>query len=331
MQATRRHILMTLAAAAAGTLAPGASWAKAAFPDRPIRLLVGFAPGGLTDIAARALAERMSKALGVSVVVENRPGAQTIIATTAAARAQPDGYTLTFAGTNGMILNPLLYNGLPYQRSDFRLLGSMGRSPMILMVNSGLGVDSVQELIELARSKPGELAFAHAGQGVINHLALLHFQARTGTQFQDVPYKGSGPALIDLMAGTVQGTFDFPTSALASIKAGKCKALAVTADERLSSLPDVPTMREAGVDDFELYTRMMISGPAAMPEDVVRVLEDAVRKGTEDPSLIAQFAEQGVTVQFTPGDELVQVAEQESELWGAVIRENQVPKSELKG
>lgn len=329
MNSSRRRVLQALSAAAAVPMAHHLAFAQAAYPSRPIRVLVGFAPGGLTDIAARALSERMGKALGVSVVVENRPGAQTIIATTAAARAQPDGYTLTFAGTNGMILNPLLYNGLPYQQSDFRFLGSMGRSPMILMVNSGLGVETVEEFIELAKEKPGELACAHAGTGVINHLALLHFQARTGTEFQDVPYKGSGPALIDLMAGTVQCTFDFPTSALPSIQSGKAKALAVTADTRLSSLPDVPTMGEAGVDDFELYTRMMISGPAGMPDDVVRTLEDAVRKGVEDPSLIAQFEEQGVMVEFTPGDQLVKVVEDESAMWGEVIRENNVPKSEL--
>lgn len=305
------------------------AWAQSPFPSRPIRLVVGFAPGGLTDLAARALAERMSKALKSSVVVENRPGGQTIIATSAVARAEPDGYTLAFAGTNGMILNPLLYNDLPYNRSDFRQLGSMGRSAMLLIVHPDLGVNNVQEFIALAKQKPGLLNCAHAGRGVINHLAMLHFQSLTGTQFQDVPYKGSGPALIDLMAGTVQCTFDFPTSALPNIRAGKLKVLAVTADQRLSSLPDVPTMKEAGVDDFELYTRMMISGPAAMPEDVVRVLESAVAEGARDPSLIKQFAEQGVTVDFTPGKELDQVIERESALWGKVIEANQLPKIDL--
>lgn len=328
MYPTRRVVLQA-AALPLFTLA-GQALAQGSFPNRPIKLLVGFAAGGLTDIAARALAQRMSKILGQNVVVENRPGGQTIIATVAAARAEPDGYTLTFAGTNGMILNPLLYNNLPYKQSDFKFLGSMGRSPMLLIVHNDLGVQNVREFISLARKKPGEITCAHAGHGVINHLALLHFQSKTGTKFIDVPYKGSGPALLDLMAGTVQSTFDFPTSALAGIQAGKYKALAVTADRRLSSLPNVPTMKEAGLDGFELYTRMMISGPAKMPADVVATLENAVRLGTQDPSLVQQFADQGVTVEFTPSAELEKVVAAESALWQQVIQANGVPKTDLK-
>ena len=330
MSPTRRLVLQASALPLFTALGANHALAQGAFPNRPIKLLVGFAAGGLTDIAARALAQRMGKVLGQNVVVENRPGGQTIIATVAAARAEPDGYTLTFAGTNGMILNPLLYNNLPYKHADFKFLGSMGRSPMLLIVHNDLGVRNVQEFIALAKKKPGELTCAHAGHGVINHLALLHFQSKTGTRFIDVPYKGSGPALLDLMAGTVQSTFDFPTSALAGIQAGKYKALAVTADRRLSSLPNVPTMKEAGLEGFELYTRMMISGPARMPADVATTLENAVRLGTQDPSLVQQFADQGVTVEFTSSVELEKVVAAESALWQQVIQSNGVPKTDLK-
>ena len=329
MRSTRRLILQAAALPLAAS-ATRLAFAQAPFPNRPIKLLVGFAAGGLTDIAARGLAQRMSKTLGQNVVVENRPGGQTIIATVAGARAEPDGYTLTFAGTNGMILNPLLYNNLPYKQADFKFLGSMGRSPMLLIVHNDLGVNNVQEFIALAKKKPGELSCAHAGHGVINHLALLHFQSKTGTKFIDVPYKGSGPALVDLMAGTVQSTFDFPTSALSGLQAGKYKALAVTADRRLSSLPNVPTMQEAGFPGFELYTRMMISGPARMPADVVATLENAVRLGAQDPSLIQQFADQGVTVEFTSATDLEKVVANESALWQQVIQSNNIPKTELK-
>ncbi|KDC62473.1 tripartite tricarboxylate transporter family receptor [Bordetella bronchiseptica SBL-F6116] len=327
MRLTRRLVLQALAAL---PFAARPSWAQDAYPSRPVRLLVGFAPGGLTDIAARALAERMAKAMNASVVVENRPGGQAIIATVAVARAEPDGYTLGFAGTNGMILNPLLYNNLPYKQADFKQLGSMGKSPMLLIVHPDLGVQNVQEFIALARQKPGEITCAHAGRGIINHLALLHFQSKTGTQFQDVPYKGSGPALLDLMAGTVKSTFDFPTSSIANLRAGKYKALAVTADQRLSSLPDVPTMKEAGLDGFELYTRMMISGPAAMPPQVVAKLEDAVRVGTQDPGLIQQFADQGVTIEFTSAADMDRVIADESAMWEQVIKANNVPRTDLK-
>ena len=157
MPFTRRHALRALAAL---PLMPRPAWAQADFPARPVRLLVGFAPGGLTDIAARALAERMAKILKGNVVVENRPGGQAIIATVAVARAEPDGYTLGFAGTNGMILNPLLYNNLPYQVSDFKQLGSMGKSPMLLIVHPALGVKNVQEFIALAKKKPGDITLS---------------------------------------------------------------------------------------------------------------------------------------------------------------------------
>src|SRR5690606_26853319 len=154
--------------------------------------------------------------------------------------------------------------------------------------------------------------------GIINHLALLHFQSKTGTKFQDVPYKGSGPALMDLMAGTVHSTFDFPTSALAGVQGGKYKALAVTADRRLSSLPNVPTMKEAGLEGCELYTRMMIYGPAKMPADVVATLENAVRIGTQEPAFVQQFADQGVTIEFTSADDHDRVIASESALWQQV-------------
>ena len=327
MSLTRRTLLATLAAL---PFASRAAFAQSKYPNRPIRLLVGFAPGGLTDIAARALAMRMGPAMNGSVVVENRPGGQTIIATTAAARAEPDGYTLTFAGTNGMILNPLLYNNLPYSQDNFTQLGSMGKSPMLLIVNNDLGVNSVQELIALAKKSPGRMTCAHAGRGVINHLAMLHFQSQTGTEFQDVPYKGSGPALIDLIGGTVNMTFDFPTSSMAGIKAGQYKALAVTADQRLTSLPDVPTMKEAGVDDMALYTRMMISGPVGMPPDVVSTLGNAVREGTLDPSFISQFADQGVAIEYTSGADMKAIIAQESSMWEKIIKANDIPKVELK-
>lgn len=326
MPVTRRSLLGLLA----GTpIAIQPARAESAFPDHAIKLLVGFAPGGLTDIAARALAERMGPAMKGSVVVENRPGGQAIIATVAVARARADGYTLGFAGTNGMILNPLLYNNLPYKQSDFKQLGSMGKSPMVLIVSPELGVNTVQEFIALARKKPGEITCAHAGIGIINHLAMLHFQSQTGTEFQGVPYKGSGPALIDMLGGTVKSTFDFPTSALAHIKSGKLKALAVTADKRLSSLPEVPTMAEAGVGNMELYTRMMISGPAGMPAGVVKVLEAAVKAATEDPGFIKQFADQGVAIEFASSAQLDKIMADESALWAKVIRDNKVPKTEL--
>ncbi|HEY0201705.1 MAG TPA: tripartite tricarboxylate transporter substrate binding protein, partial [Burkholderiaceae bacterium] len=190
----------------------GPAWAQDKFPSRTIRIVAGFPAGGITDIAARALAERMGHHLNTAVVVDNKPGANSSIGTVAVARAPADGYTLAFAGTNAMILNPLLYRNLPYKVEDFSFLGCMGSSPMVLVVSPSLGVKTLREFIDKARANPGGIAMAHGGRGVINHLALKYFEKQTGTSFQDVPYKGSAPAIIDLIGGTVQGSFDFGVS-----------------------------------------------------------------------------------------------------------------------
>ena len=318
MRSTRRFFLQTVALPLAASSA-GFAFAKDPFPSRPIKLLVGFAAGGLTDIAARGLAQRMSKTLGQNVLVENRPGGQTIIATVAGARAEPDGYTLTFAGTNGMILNPLLYNNLPYSQADFKYLGSMGRSPMLLIVHNDLGVNNVQEFIALAKKKPGDITCAHAGHGVINHLALLHFQSKTGTKFTDVPYKGSGPALIDLMAGTVQSTFDFPTSALGGLQAGKYKALAVTADKRNAALPNVPTMAEAGVKDVEVYSWQAAAAPKGLPADIRARLEKDTIAGLKSPEMTAKFNDIGFDVVANSSKDFEAFLKAEIARWKTVI------------
>lgn len=316
----RRHLLASTAALALAC-APRAFAQSSDFPNRPIKLLVGFAPGGLTDLAARAVAEGMSKVLGQQVVVENRPGANSIIATQAVQNAPKDGYTLLFGGTNSMVLSPLLYRQLPYSvERDFAPIALLGNSPMILVVSSSLGVNSVQGFIELARAKPDTLTMAHAGNGNINHLGILLFESLTGVQLRGVPYKGSGPAIADLAAGIVNGSFDFLVSSSPQIKAGRLKALGVTSPRRVPSLPDVPTIAEAGVPGFDVRTFMMMSAPKGTPVEIVRKLSDAAERAVASRALIDSFSERGVDFEYGPPAEMFRSIAAETEKWGRLVR-----------
>lgn len=292
-------------------------------------MIAGFPAGGITDIAARALAERMTALYGSPVVVDNRPGANSAIGTTAVARAPADGYTLAFAGSNAMVLNPLLYRNLQYKVEDFNFLGCMGSSPMVLVVHPSLGVKTLQELVAKAKAAPGTINMAHGGRGVINHLTLKYFEKLTGTTFQDVPYKGSAPAITDLVGGTVQGSFDFGVSTLAHIKAGKLIALAVTSSERMAALPDVPTVIESGVPGFNVRTYMLIEGPAGMPAAVRASLVETVRKGIETPGLTEKFAPQGVFIQYGDPAFVEQLVKRETALWQRIVTESQITPSDL--
>ena len=296
--ATRRQWL-----AAAGLAAVAPTWAFASegkFPERAIKVIAGFPAGGITDIAARALSERMTSILGVSVVVDNRPGANSAIGTTAVARAPADGYTLAFAGSNAMVLNPLLYRNLQYKVEDFAFLGCMG-----------------------------SITMAHGGRGVINHLTLKYFEKLTGTSFQDVPYKGSAPAITDLVGGVVNASFDFGVSTLAHIKAGKLVPLAVTSSERMSALPDVPTLQEVGLKDFNVRTYMLIECPAGVPGPVYQKLVDAVKQGVETPGLAEKFVSQGVFIKYGSPEFVAKLVKDETALWQRIVTESNVTQTDL--
>lgn len=325
--ATRRQWL-----AAAGLAAVAPTWAFASegkFPERAIKVIAGFPAGGITDIAARALSERMTSILGVSVVVDNRPGANSAIGTTAVARAPADGYTLAFAGSNAMVLNPLLYRNLQYKVEDFAFLGCMGSSPMVLVANPSLGVKTVQELLDKAKAAPGSITMAHGGRGVINHLTLKYFEKLTGTSFQDVPYKGSAPAITDLVGGVVNASFDFGVSTLAHIKAGKLVPLAVTSSERMSALPDVPTLQEVGLKDFNVRTYMLIECPAGVPGPVYQKLVDAVKQGVETPGLAEKFVSQGVFIKYGSPEFVAKLVKDETALWQRIVTESNVTQTDL--
>jgi len=287
--------------------------------SRPVRLIAPYAPGGVTDQLARAWAEILSRELAQAVVVENRPGANTIIGTEAVARAPADGQTLLMASGASMVLNPLLYRRLPYDaQRDLTTLGMLVETPLVMVVPPGLGVASPREFVELARVRA--LNSASVGVGNPIHLAAELFRAAAGIELQNVVYPGSAPALTALLAGDVQVMFDVVLTALPFVRDGRLRALAVTTRERLSVLPDVPTVAET-FPGYEATTWFGLAAPRGLPAETEARLRAAIAVVQADAGLRARFGGLGLImlpVRDAPGIEAVLATERQR--WGAVIR-----------
>jgi len=271
----KRRLLLAAAAASltvSGALAQGSDW-----PNRPIRILVGSAPGGGTDAMARAVADRLGPALKVPVVVENRPGASNTLAADLTAKST-DGATMVMGVSTAHAIAPYLLK-LNYDNGkDLVPVAYVGSVPNVLVVGNGLGVNSVAELVAMAKKNPGKMNYASSGSGSTQHIAAELFKEATGTFLTHIPYKGSGPALMDLISGQVQLSFDTLASVLPQIQAGKVKPLAVTSDKRSPSLPNVPTLAEAGVKGVEMGAWYGIYMPASTPKAVQDRVHDEVNK-----------------------------------------------------
>jgi len=265
--------------------APWSVHAQSDYPSKPIRLIVGFTPGGISDVLSRAIAARLSTALGQQVVVENRPGAGTTIASELVAKAAPDGYTLMFQDITTHAINVSLYKKLPYDSvKDFTPITLVASTPLILVVHPSLPVKSVRELIALAKSKPGEIAYASSGNGTILHLAGETFQTQSGTKMIHVPYKGSAPAVQALLSGEVALTFGTTPAVIPSFKAGRIKALGVTTAQRVPGL-DIPTIAEGGLPKFDIVLYSGVLGPAALPPAIVNRLNAELTKVVNMPEM----------------------------------------------
>jgi tripartite-type tricarboxylate transporter receptor subunit TctC len=288
---------MLAAALAAATLGvPAAALAQQqAWPARPIRLLVGFAPGGGTDIVARTLAPKLSELLGQQVIVENRAGAAGTIAADAVAKAAPDGYTLLAGHANSNAIAPHVLAKVPYDAiTDFTPITYIGYVPNVLVVHPAVPAKTVEELVALARAKPGVLTYASSGVGSTQHLAGALFNRIAGTQMNHVPYKGSGAAIVDLLAGQVDTNFDTMPPVLEHIRSGKLRALAISTPQRLAQLGDVPTFEEKGIKGFEVTNWYSVMGPKALPREIVAKLDEAMKKAMADPEIRAKLDPQGV-------------------------------------
>lgn len=274
--------------------------ALAAFPDKPVTLIVPYPPGGATDTVARIVAKGMGQRLGQTVVVDNRAGAGTAIGATAAARAPADGHTLLISSNTTFTVNAALKTKLPYDpQKDFESIGLIGTSPLVLLAHPTLQAGSVKEVVALA--KGGKLAFASFGAGTTSHLAGEMFKVMTGAEILHVPYKGSAPAMTDLIGGQVQLSFDTNVAALPMLQAGKVKAIAVTSARRSPSLPQVPTVAEAGYPDYEMVPWITIVAPRGLPTAVQQALAKSLAGTLADPALRAELQKSGVDVSYEPG------------------------------
>jgi tripartite-type tricarboxylate transporter receptor subunit TctC len=279
---------LALALLASG-FAPDA--AAQAYPSKPVKMVVGFSPGGGTDILARILAQKLGDTWGQTVIVENRPGASATIGATVVAKAPPDGYTLAMGQLTPNAIAPALFSNLQYDAvKDFVPIILVGTSPNVLVVNPAVQAKSVAELIALAKSKPGRLTYASSGAGSLQHIAAEQFKASGGVDIIHVPFKGSAQAVVDLMSGQVDMNFDSIPAVIQHVKSGKLRAVAVTSAKRASGLPEVPTIAESGVADYDLTTWWGLFAPAGTPPEIVAKIHRDTLAALQNADLKERFA-----------------------------------------
>ncbi|WP_454688749.1 Bug family tripartite tricarboxylate transporter substrate binding protein [Achromobacter aloeverae] len=276
-----------------GAIAPAQAETQTNYPSHPVTMIVGYAAGGATDIVARLLAKSLTQELGQTFVVENRTGANSNIGAEAVTRAAPDGYTL-YVGSIANTINMTLYSKLNYDvNKDFAPIGMMASVPNILVVNPKVPVHNVKEYIAYAKAHPGKLSCASSGSGSSIHLSCELFKMETGTDILHVPYRGSGPAVADLLGGQVDSMFDNMPSSLPHVRAGKLRALGVTTLQRVSFAPDVPTLAESGLPGFSVESWFGLMAPAGTPPAVIERLNTALNKALKDPELRATYEKSG--------------------------------------
>ena len=305
---------------AVAILLAGAGSAHAqAWPNKPIRMVVPYTPGGYTDLMARLVSEKMSTALGQTIVIENKPGANAVIGTDTVAKAAPDGYTFgTVIAAHSV--NPTLNPKLPYDTmKDLTYVSLTSVAPLILIATPSLPAKDMKEFIALAKSKPGQLNFASSGIGSAAHLTMEMFKSREGVNLQHIPYKGTAGALQDTVGGQINVMFDVIGPLMSQVKSGNAKALAVAAKERVPAAGDVPTMTEAGVPDFTSGTWSGIIAPAGTPQEIVDRVAAEAKKALADPELRKKLDDQGIVPMGTSPDEFKTFVTGEIARWKKVI------------
>ncbi len=309
----RLLIGLALALACAGAQAQG-------YPTRPVRVLVGFTPGGGTDIMARFLTPRLSEYLGQQFIVENRPGAGTNVATEVVAKSAPDGYTLLFT-TSALAINASLYKNLKFEAlRDFAPISVLSESPNLLVAGPGLEAKDVAGLVALARANPGKLNYSTAGAGTSQHIAGELFKLRTKTDIVHVPYKGTAPSLTAVIAGEVQFSFANVPAILGHVKSGKLRALAVAASKRTALMPEVPTMKEAGVEGVEVAVWYGLLAPAGTPAEIVRALAAASIKAAHSPELEPRLVQEGAEPVGSTPEEFAKMLREDVAKYAEVVR-----------
>jgi tripartite-type tricarboxylate transporter receptor subunit TctC len=303
-------------------LASGSAFGQG-FPTKPVRFVVGFTPGGPSDILARALGQKLAERWSQQVVVDNRPGAGGNLAAEAAAKSAPDGHTWLLGNNSILATNQSLYRSLPYDPvKDFAPVALVAIQPNILVVHPSLPVSSVEELIQFSKANPGKLNYASSGSGAAAHLAGELFKAMAGVDLVHVPYKGAQPALTDVIAGQVQMMFATSASVIPYIKAGRLRALAVTTAQRSASVPELPTVAEAGVPGFEATTWHGVVVPAATPVAVVTRLNEEINSALSEKDLKDRLASLGAEVSTGTPRQFADYIARETPKWAKVVKDS---------
>ena len=318
----QKSLLQLVAACALLLILPLQAWPQAAYPNHPVRILLGFPPGQATDTVARAIGQKLSQIYGQPFVVENRPGAAGIIGTDLVAKAPADGYTLVMFSSGVFAVNPGLYGAkLPYDPvKDFAPITVAVSVPLFLVANASFSPNTVKELIAYAKANPGKVNFASGGNGVTNHLAMELFRSTAGLDMVHVPYKGGPPALTALIAGEVQVMFETGPGALPHVKTGKLKAIAVGSAKRSSAAPEVPTVAESGLPGFESIAWICMAAPAGTPEPIINKLHGDIVKVLAMPDIKERFSALGADPVGNTPEEFSAYLKAEIGKWSAVVK-----------
>jgi tripartite-type tricarboxylate transporter receptor subunit TctC len=316
---SRRSILLALSLCVPISIA---AQAADSFPSRPIRIVVPFAAGGSTDILARSIAQRLSESMRSPVLVENRPGGAAVVGADHVAKSPPDGYTLLMGTNTTHAVAPHLYSKLPYDPlRDFAPISEVAYNPQFLDVHPSIPARSVKELIALARARPGQLNFGTAGQGTTAHMAMELFRSMAGVDMVHVPYKGTGPAMNDLLGGHLSLMFDVVLTTLPHMRSGRIRVLGVSSLERVEVAPEVPTIAESGLPGYEALVWFGLFAPAGTASEIVTRLSGEVGKIVRHPKLTEGFRLQGLTPVGSSANEFAARVRKEHALWGKVVRE----------
>ncbi len=291
------------------------------YPAKPIRWIVGYPAGGGFDILARSLSQKMTLELGQPFIIDNRPGAAGIIGAEAAARSAPDGYTMVFIGPGELVYNQVFYKKLPYDADkDFTPVGLVAKFPLVLVVNSSVNAKNIGEFIALAKSSPGRLSYASGGLGHPNHLAMELLKQRAGIDLVNVPYRGMPPAIQDVVAGSIPAMFLDLASGTTQVKAGKVRMLAVSTRERLALWPELPTLAESGIANYEYFPWGGLAFPAGTPAAAVRRMNEALAKSLRSPDLVKRFGEAGIELVASTPEQLAELIQDDRKKWHPLIR-----------
>lgn len=317
----RRRTLIAAAPALAATTLAAPALAQAPWPNRPIRLVVPFPPGGASDIAGRMQADVLSAGLGVPVVVDNRAGAGGTIGTAHVAQSAPDGYTIMMASPSSHLGAPLLFRNPGFEGvDDFSAIATFAHGTAMVCVNPSVPVNTIQELIAYARARPGQLNFGSAGAGGANHMLGALFMLRTGVELTHVPYRGAAQALADLIAGNIQIVFDSFSGIIPAVRAGRVRALAVTSAERWPLAPEFPTVQEQGVANYDLPSFSAVMGPAGVPEPIVQRMNGIINEALRAPALIERLASNGNAPFISTPAEFGAVMRAQRTVWRELVR-----------